>query len=55
VSPVDLEHCLGIIAGKATPDVALAKLSDPGWQASYPKFKGVLADIAAWIDPALKI
>jgi energy-coupling factor transporter ATP-binding protein EcfA2 len=53
--PVSLEHCLGITGGKATPEVSLAKLSDPGWQTNYPKFKTTLAEIAAWIDPSIKI
>jgi ABC-type cobalamin transport system ATPase subunit len=53
--PVDLEHCLGVTAGKATPEVTLGKLSDHKWQTSHPDFKAVLAKIATWIDPALKI
>jgi hypothetical protein len=52
---VNLEHCLGITTGKVTPEVSLAKLSDAAWQTNYPQFKAVLADMASWIDPAIKI
>lgn len=53
--PVDLETCFGVKTGKATPEVVFASLSDPGWQTSYPEFKRTLADIAAWIDPGIRI
>jgi hypothetical protein len=53
--PVSLEHCLSVASGKATPEVSLAKLSDPAWQTNDPHFKTVLAEIAAWVDPAIKI
>jgi predicted ATPase len=53
--PVNLEHCLGVTNGKATPEVALAKLSNAAWQINHPQFKTVIADIAAWIDPAIQI
>lgn len=53
--PGDLERCFGLTTGKATPEVVLTKLSEPAWEATHPKFKSVLAGIAAWIDPAIKI
>lgn len=53
--PGDLERCFGLTSGKATPEVALEKLSDTAWQTSYPEFKRTLAGIAAWIDPAISI
>jgi predicted ATP-dependent endonuclease of OLD family len=53
--PVHLENCVGIAAGKATPEVCLAKLSDAAWATNHPQFKAVLADMAEWIDPTLKI
>jgi hypothetical protein len=53
--PVSLEHCLGVTSGKATPEVSLAKLSEGGWQSNHPQFTTVVAEIAAWVDPAIKI
>jgi predicted ATP-dependent endonuclease of OLD family len=53
--PVDLENCLGVTSGKATPAVSLAKISDAAWEINYPKFKAVLKDLAEWIDPTLNI
>jgi len=53
--PVDLENCLGITSGKATPAVSLAKISDAAWESNYPKFKSILKELAEWIDPTLKI
>jgi predicted ATP-dependent endonuclease of OLD family len=34
--PVNLEHCLGVSNGKATPEVSFAKLADPAWQSKHP-------------------
>jgi len=53
--PTCLESCLGVTAGKATPEVCLSKLSDAAWESNHAQFKAVLADVAEWIDPALKI
>ena len=53
--PVHLESCLSVTAGKATPEVCLAKLSDAAWESNHPQFRAVLADVAEWIDPTLKI
>ncbi len=53
--PGDLERCLGVMAGKATPEVVLDKLSDPAWQTAHPDFKKILADLAAWMDPTIAL
>jgi ABC-type cobalamin transport system ATPase subunit len=53
--PVRLESCLGVTAGKATPEVSIARLSQTAWRGNHPQFKTVLAEIAEWIDPTLKI
>jgi len=53
--PIHLEHCLGLAAGKATPEISVRKLSDADWGSSYPQFKSVLTEMAEWIDPALRI
>jgi hypothetical protein len=53
--PVGLESCLGVTAGKATPEICLAKLSDAAWETNHSQFKAVVAEMAEWIDPALKI
>ena len=53
--PGDLERCFGVATAKATPDVVLAKLSDPAWQTAHPEFKKALSDIAEWIDPSISI
>jgi ABC-type cobalamin transport system ATPase subunit len=51
---INLEHCLGVDNGKATPEVSLLKLSQPEWQANHPQFNSALAAMALWIDPALE-
>jgi hypothetical protein len=53
--PVSLESCLGVTSGKATPEISLMKLSEDDWHTKYPEFKSVLAEIAAWIDPAISV
>ena len=53
--PVDLESCLGVSVGKATPEVCMARLAHTAWGGNHPQFKSVLTEIAAWIDPVLKI
>jgi ABC-type thiamine transport system ATPase subunit len=47
--PIDLEHCLKVQNGKATPEISLAKLSEASWQAQYPEFNATLSDISTWI------
>ena len=47
---IELEHCLGVTEGKATPEVVAEKLESPTWQADHPDYKATLASIATWID-----
>lgn len=53
--PGDLERCLAITAGKATPEVTIEKLADEDWKTKYPNFKSTVARTAAWIDPQIGI
>jgi ABC-type sulfate/molybdate transport systems ATPase subunit len=52
--PVDLEDCLGLVSGKAVPEICQAKLSDPEWASNHPQFSSALSDVAQWIDPTLR-
>lgn len=53
--PGDLERCFGHTTGKMTPEIVFSKLADPAWQTSHPGYKTILAGVATWIDPAIKI
>jgi len=51
--PGNLEKALGMTKGKATPEMATAKLNDTEWKATYPDFARTIGCLAAWIDPSI--
>ena len=48
---IELEHCLNVTEGKATPEVVAEKLGSPQWKSEHPDYLEAVASIAAWIDP----
>ncbi|UVK36836.1 AAA family ATPase [Mesorhizobium sp. AR10] len=53
--PVDLEQSLGVTEGKATPEITTVLLGSTAWQTDHPHFKSVIASLAAWIDPSVRV
>lgn len=53
--PVDLEACLKIENGKATPEKCAQLLDQEDWQREFPDYQASLRGIATWIDPQCTI
>ena len=47
--PVDLEHCLGVLSGKAKAEIVSERLACTDWKANYPYFVATLDELAQWI------
>jgi hypothetical protein len=48
--PGNLEQSLNVAEGKATPEISIQKMSDPNWEATFPKFSLVVAKVANWLS-----
>ncbi|RYZ69417.1 MAG: DUF2813 domain-containing protein [Proteobacteria bacterium] len=47
---VDLEQCLRVEVGKATPEISAVLLQNPDWQSAYPEFYTAVLEIANWLE-----